>query len=142
MSPPLTYLKPASHCTLQLMQLTKAYAAETSCVIESMLRPVLKRLFQLFLHVAMSLYNINLYPPAVRCSYSEAWTSIDTLCMALSFSTTNSLQISCHLCLPHTHTSCLPVEVAMLNFSHKLSRSTLAVLPEVTIWQGVSEPRE
>ena len=43
-------------------------------------------------------------PPAVRCSYSEAWTSIDTLCMALSFSTTNSLQISCHLCPPsHTH---------------------------------------
>ena len=43
-----------------VIQLTKAYAAETSCVIESMLRPVLKSLFQLFLHVAMSLYDIML----------------------------------------------------------------------------------
>ena len=42
----------------------------------------------------------------------------------------------------HTHTHWLPVEVATLTFSHKLSRSTLAVPPEVTIGQGLSEPRE
>ena len=42
-----------------VIQPTKAYVAETSGVIESMLRHALKSPFQLFLHMAMSLYDIN-----------------------------------------------------------------------------------